>query len=70
MLKTSRARQKLQTHFDQVPLEVVKKLLVRQQATTAKAATLAAEKSPPKNQPSRLASRATAIPDTKRDRPR
>jgi hypothetical protein len=39
MIKTSRAKRKFQTHFEQVPLEVVKTLLGRKAVKTDRART-------------------------------
>jgi hypothetical protein len=66
MIKTSRAKRKSRTHFEQVPLEVVKKVLGGEALKTDKAGTnaLTVETAPRKTRPYSL-TRAIAKVDTK-----
>jgi hypothetical protein len=66
MIKTSRAKRKPRTHFEQVPLEVVKKVLGGEAARidTAGSKALAVETAPGKTRPYSL-TRAIAKADTK-----
>jgi hypothetical protein len=62
MIKTSRAKRKSPTYFDQVPLEVLKKLLGRDAVNTDRAGTnnLIVETPVKKNEPYGVAARAIA----------
>ncbi len=66
MIKTSRAKRKPQTHFEQVPLEVVKKVLGGEAVKTDRVGTnnLTVRTAPRKTQPSSL-TRSIAKADMK-----
>lgn len=66
MIKNSRARRESRTHFEQVPLEVVKKVLGGEAVKTDKARTndVMVETAPRKTRPYALA-RSIAKADTK-----
>jgi hypothetical protein len=71
MIKTSRAKRESQTHFEQVPLEVVKKVLGGEAVKTERAGTnnLVVETAPRKKKPHRLAARSIAKAESSRRRP-
>jgi hypothetical protein len=62
MIKTSRAKRKSQTHFEQVPLEVVEKLLGGEAVKTDRAGpnNLIVETAQTKTEPYSLAARSIA----------
>jgi hypothetical protein len=67
MIKTGRAKRKAQTHFEQVPLEVVKKLLDGEAVKTDRAGTnnLIVETAAGKTERYSLAARSTKLLDPK-----
>jgi hypothetical protein len=67
MTKTSRAKRKSQTHFEQVPLEVVKARLGGEAVKTGRAGTnnLVVETAPRKTEPHGRAARSIANADFK-----